>query len=283
MEVAQVPDKFLVRNNTAGWVGVVKLDHRGEEKGVSVAPYGSVWLSELEMQVTARAPRLPEDNPFAEQTLILTNPETGARQEYQTRPLTLERDAERYTPAEERYVPTLDAPREAVPAQRKEASVPEEITLAPRSAVTSDEPPPPTVVPVPPGPAMRRAQGQPTGTPQPPSGEESWVREPEAPGEVLPGQLDGSDEAPPDPTRWPEPSGPDERFVPSVVGAQAAPQTPGSMEEHAKAVDPDIGEETGQAKPPAQPPPEGEYAQAEEVGSPDAPSGEVNDETVAWE
>jgi hypothetical protein len=196
MEVAQVPDKFLVRNNTAGWVGVVKLDHRGEEKGTSVPPYGSVWLSELEMQVTARAPRLPEDNPFAEQTLILTNPETGARQEYTTRPLTLEHDARRYTPAEERYVPTVDVPKEAVPAQRQEASVPEEITLAPRPGVTSAELPPPTVAPVSPGPAMRRAQGQPTGTPQPPSGQAKPPAQPPPEGEYAQAEEVGSPDAP---------------------------------------------------------------------------------------
>jgi hypothetical protein len=113
---------------------------------------------------------------------------------------------------------------------------------------------------------------------------ESWT-EPERPGEVIAGALSGSDDqgareahAAPDPTR-----GPDGRFVPSVVAAQAAPQTPGQVEEHAARVDPRVGEETGAAKPPSQPQPEGEYAQAEEVGSPDAPQADDDDGTLIGE
>jgi hypothetical protein len=119
---------------------------------------------------------------------------------------------------------------------------------------------------------MRRGPQQVTTTPQPPA-DASWLRQAAAPGQVLPGQLDGSDDPPPDPANWPvEAQHPeDARFVPSVVGAQAAPQTPGAQEEHAEAVDPQIGEETGQAKPPEGPPEEGEWAWAEEVGSPEAP------------
>lgn len=272
MEAATVPEKYLVKNNTGGWVGVVKLNHRGEEVGHAVEPYGTVWLSELEMVCTARAPKLAEDNPFEEQTFLFINSETQAREEHKIRPLTLARDDRTYTPAEERYVPTLDVPKEAGPAQRQEPSVPT-ATVATATSGAAAEPPPPAVAPVPPGPVMRQG-------PEPPPGPQSWVQEAQAPGEVLAGHLDGSDEPAPDPARMPVEAtgGPDERFVPSIVGAQAAPQTPG--EEFAEAVDPNIGEETGQAKPPNQPAPEGEYAQAEEVGSPDAPT---NDETVVWE
>jgi hypothetical protein len=278
MEAASVPQKYLVRNNTAGWVGVVRLDHRGEEKGQAIEPFGSVWLTELEMICTARAPKLPEDNPFEEQTLLLTNPETGSREEFRVRPLSLERDGARYTPAEDRYVPTVGVPKEAVPAQTQERSVPSPTAETPASGAAV-QPPPPPAAPLTPGPEMRRAVEPLRGAPAPPpEAPESWVQQPQAPGAVLAGRLNGSNEPAPDPEHAPEPSGPDERFVPSIVGAQAAPQTPG--EEFAEAVDPAIGEETGQAKPPTQDPPQGEYARAEEVGSPDAPT---NDETLVWE
>jgi hypothetical protein len=252
---------------------VVKLNHRGEEVGEAVEPLGTVWLSELEMVCTARAPKLPQDNPFEEQEFVFINSETQAKEVHKMRPLVLARDDRTYTPAEERYVPTVGVPKEAAPAQTQEPAVPQAAMATPASGAAV-EPPPPAVPPVPPGPVMRQGAQEP----------QSWVREPQAPGQVLPGRLDGSDEPAPEPAPT-ETAG--ERFVPSVVGAQAAPPTPG--EEHAQydrpgqggAVDPDIGEETGQAKPPAQPPPEGEYARAEEVGSPNAPQG--NGETEDWE
>lgn len=51
--------------NTAGWViGVVTLDRKGEEHGIAVEPDGTVWLSEDERRLTARAPKRDEDNPF---------------------------------------------------------------------------------------------------------------------------------------------------------------------------------------------------------------------------
>ena len=134
LQVQAAPtEKFLVRNNTAGWIGVIKLNHRGEEQGDAVEPYGTVWLSEDEMILTARAPRLPEDNPFAEWTLLRVNPDTQAREEFKIRPLTLVPDADRYTPAEDRYVPTLDAPQEAAPAQKQEAAAAPPVVAAPLS------------------------------------------------------------------------------------------------------------------------------------------------------
>ena len=285
-QTVQAPQtqKYLVRNNTAGWVGVIKLNHRGEEVGESVEPYGTAWLSESEIILTARAPRLPEDNPFEEQTLVRVNPETQAREDFKIRPLTLERDADRYTPAEDRYVPTLVAPEDAAPAQAQEAAIPPPTVAAPgsRGAPTAPEPPPaPPVSVAPPGPNFRQPE-TPRGMPEPSEERQSWVQEAEAPGRVLPGRLEGSNEPAPHPERHPDPKPalPDERFVPSVIGAQAAPQTPGMQEEFAEAVDPRIGEETGQAKPPAGPPEEGEWAWAEEVGDPEAPTTQLESETI---
>src|SRR5438270_9482660 len=146
MEAAtQVPQKYAVQNNTAGWVGVVKLDHRGEERGEAVEPYGTVWLSEVEMICTARAPKLPEDNPFEEQVFIVSNPETGAREEHRVRPLSLMRDGRRYTPAEERYVPPVRAPVEAAPSPVREPAAPEETATTPATNIAPQASPPAAV------------------------------------------------------------------------------------------------------------------------------------------
>jgi hypothetical protein len=276
LQVQAAPtEKFLVRNNTAGWIGVIKLNHRGEEIGDAVEPYGTVWLSEDEMILTARAPRLPEDNPFAEWVLLRVNPETQAREEFKIRPLTLVSNSDRYTPAEDRYVPTVDAPQEAAPAQRQEAATAPAIVAGPISSAPAAAPAPPPAPPVsepPPGPPLR-------GTPATPDDTRSWLATPEAPGQVLSGHLDGSNDVPDRPERAPEPTlAPAERFVPSVIGAQAAPQTPGAGEEFAALVDPEIGEETGRARPPVEDAPAGEYARAEEVGTPDAPTRPTQDE-----
>lgn len=62
-------DEFV--NTSDGWVGVVQLDHLGQAKGQAVEPGGSTFLSEEEQILTANAPRLDEDNPFANGTLAL--------------------------------------------------------------------------------------------------------------------------------------------------------------------------------------------------------------------
>jgi hypothetical protein len=280
MEASAVPQtqKRLYRNNTAGWLGVVVLDHDGKPVGESIEPFGTVWLSDAEAILTARAPRRPEDNPFEEQVFVGVNSETQAREDFVMRPLTLETTSERYVPTE-RYVPVLvDAPPDAAPPVAQTAATAE--TQAPAPATAS------AGTPVPPPPPAAAPQGRPTPAARTePDEPESWVTPPEAPGRILPGTLDGGDGPPPevvaaaapDPTNAPTEAG---RYVPSV-NAQAAPQTPGS-EEHAAAVDPRIGEETGAARPPAQPQAEGEYAQAEEVGSPDAPR-RSNDESLIGE
>jgi hypothetical protein len=64
----------------------------------------------------------------------------------------------------------------------------------------------------------------------------------------------------------------------AAAAASAAPEpTPPIEEEHAVKVDQAVGEETGAAPAPTGPAPEGEYAMAEEVGTPTAP--EASEET----
>jgi hypothetical protein len=62
-------DEFV--NVSAGWVGVVQIDHTGQAKGHPVEPEGSAFLSEEEQILTANAPRADADNPFANGSLEL--------------------------------------------------------------------------------------------------------------------------------------------------------------------------------------------------------------------
>lgn len=57
--------KFI--NPTPGYVGAVVIDEDGKRQGIPVEPGGAVWLSELEMRLTAEAPRLASDNPFVKE------------------------------------------------------------------------------------------------------------------------------------------------------------------------------------------------------------------------
>lgn len=314
MEVSTVPqvEKREFKNNTAGWLGVVTIDHKGEEKGVSIEPFGTIWLSEAEVILTARAPRLAEDNPFVEQTFIGIN-EAGAREEFQMRPLVPAADDARYVPTQERYVPPADSiPAAAAvhaeagakdpaagPATTADAAAREAAVLAtpPVQGAVRD-------VPMVAGAPIGTGSQNPMGPPAPAAGDDvdelgieeepktPLFVEPPAPGQVISGSLQGADgpspeaaqAAAPDATPpltqatvLPQPQKP----VPPV--APTAPEfTPEEAmggirpavadEEHASAVDPSVGEETGQAKPPAGPAVEGEFAAAEEVGSPEAPA-----------
>jgi hypothetical protein len=59
------------KNNSAGVVGVVVYDDRGQRGGIGVKPGESVWLTEEERIATANAPRLAQNNPFANGSLVL--------------------------------------------------------------------------------------------------------------------------------------------------------------------------------------------------------------------
>lgn len=74
------------RNTTNGWIGAIRLDGRGEEKPIAVAPGDTVWLSQEEQELTANAPRRPEDNPFLAQPFENRDPNTGEVLEEGERP-----------------------------------------------------------------------------------------------------------------------------------------------------------------------------------------------------
>lgn len=57
-------ERACYRNTSGQIIGVVKIDRKGDEKGESLLPDQTVWLSEDERRATARAPRDPADNPF---------------------------------------------------------------------------------------------------------------------------------------------------------------------------------------------------------------------------
>jgi hypothetical protein len=298
MEAATVPgaeqlEKRLYRNNTAGYLGVVKLDHKGDPYGENVDPHGTVWLSDAEATLTARAPRKPEDNPFEEQMFVMQDSETGRREEVPMRPLTLADDDGRFVP-DERYTPTQaerEAQAQATRPVQHSAAASDAAPPAPPSTgsenAQSVPPPTPPVAPQTAAVPSPRSERAPLSSPAPEAGisgahvateadepVESWTEPPAAPGQVLTGSLAGDD----GPTDAPDATNhPGAGNGPTAGQAQAAPQQPGA-EEHAAAVDPAVGEETGAARPPVQPQPEGEYAQAEEVGSPDAPA--ANDEPL---
>lgn len=338
MEAGTVPqiEKRQYKNNTGGYLGVVVLDPNGNERGVNVDPYGTIWLSDAEAILTARAPQRAEDNPFEEQVFIVQDPETQMRREVRVRPLELVHGGDRYTPAQDRYVPHImeagdvDAARMAHVEQAAKADEPANVTAgeavaersaevmanasrpvqrerAPRevpvampkstgSQTPDHTPPPPRADAVPLAPSAPPVRHEPPAAPpqappalagreDPPEAAtepQSWTGEPEAPGQVLSGSLSGSDEPAPGPTAsdptMPQPGdtvaqhGPPNATV-TPPGAVPQPRT----EEHAQAVDPAVGEETGQARPPAGAAPEGEYASREEVGSPDAAAVEEDE------
>jgi hypothetical protein len=257
--------------------------------------------------LTARAPQQPQDNPFLEREYVVSDPATGARRTVKMRPIELVSSRTKDMYASDRYVPGItdenearalgeraaregtDAPMTAErtrreqevlgsPEMRQAHEDPTQLKPTPKS--TGAPPPPETAPPTVPAaspvpPVAGQLEGRP-GAADSTEEAESWVEPPEAPGEVLQGSL-GGDEGPGedqgDPT-LPQPGDAvhaTPQAVPETVGAQLG------AEEHAKRVDPSVGEETGAAKPPAEPQPEGEYASAEEVGSPGAPEADDDD------
>lgn len=92
-------DKTEFVNNTDGYIGVVTYAPNGDEKPIAVEPGGTVWLSDAEQELTAKAPRKAEDNPFIQQRVPVLDPETGETVSYvNVTPLT-ENDEDRPTPA----------------------------------------------------------------------------------------------------------------------------------------------------------------------------------------
>ncbi len=265
-------EKKPYRNQTAGWQGVVKLNHLGAQEGHGVAPYGTVWLTDDEAKLTARAPARAEDNPFLPKPFDFYD-DKGAIVTQEMAPIVLVTD-ERDVPIDDRYVPAhpitgvdeaklnADAADVETALGGAERPVPTEATAEPTLA-------PSALAAVPPSQATARAQTPPHEADRP---EEdvapSWVDNPERTEGVQQGSLGGADGAvgPSDAALADGPTG----ASPTATSVAEA-QTPGAVaEEHAAVTE--TGEETGAAETPTGDAPEGEFAQHEEVGSPDAPT-----------
>jgi hypothetical protein len=102
--MSPVEQKQQFHNETGGYLGVVVLNVKGEEVGVSVPPDGYVFLSAAEQRLTANAPRNPKDNPFVEQEFETINQTTGEREKIRFVPLVASSD-DRFTPGVERPIP----------------------------------------------------------------------------------------------------------------------------------------------------------------------------------
>lgn len=63
-------------NQTDGYAGAVQYAANGDEKSVAIEPGGTVWLSEAEQELTAKAPREAKDNPFLPQPYEIRDPVT---------------------------------------------------------------------------------------------------------------------------------------------------------------------------------------------------------------
>lgn len=67
-------DEFV--NRTQGWVGVIKLNRKGDEQPTVVEPLGRVFLTAEEQELTEQAHRRREDSPFVERTITHFDPLT---------------------------------------------------------------------------------------------------------------------------------------------------------------------------------------------------------------
>lgn len=86
------------RNTTGGYLGVVKYKPNGEEAAIAVEPHGTVELTDMEIEATARAPREAKNNPFIDQPFQIRNPETDEVIESGVRPLLVLDDEVRDAP-----------------------------------------------------------------------------------------------------------------------------------------------------------------------------------------
>lgn len=67
--------KRQFKNQSDGAIGVIVVV-RGTERGISVAPGQTVFLTQDEIELTRDAPESAGDNPFAPQPYVERNPDT---------------------------------------------------------------------------------------------------------------------------------------------------------------------------------------------------------------
>lgn len=69
--------KTEFENRTQGYLGVVKINRKGDEQGVPVAPGTRVFLSDEEIDLTEQAVARAEHSPFAEREIVHFDSRTG--------------------------------------------------------------------------------------------------------------------------------------------------------------------------------------------------------------
>jgi hypothetical protein len=291
--------KRQYRNNTLGWLGVVVLNPKGEETGISVEPQGTVWLSDAEAVLTARAPRLAKDNPFEEQVFFEADG-AGGMKERRVRPL-VPIDEARWVPQEDRYLPEAitGAQSAAIAAENATGDEPGHATkggdpVAAASAAILDDADPMSIIPPaePAGEPVEQDDGAPVAQPpvetpvnSAPAGAAQSA--PVAPQQPAASVIPEDDQ----PTSWTEPPNGElvakgelggTQATPEQIAAEAAAADQGLVdvvgEETASEAAIADGEETGAAVPPTGDPVVGEFAAHEETGTPDAP---VDGETAS--
>lgn len=65
------------RNNTQGYIGVQKINRKGDEVQLAVEPFGRVFLTDEEVTLTAQVRRRAEDSPFLESEIVHRDTNTG--------------------------------------------------------------------------------------------------------------------------------------------------------------------------------------------------------------
>lgn len=81
-------ERFQFVNNTEGYIGALQYAPNGDQVGVAVEPHGTVWLSVAEQEITAKAPKRAEDNPFVPQRVVEHDDEGKIVSERWVTPLT---------------------------------------------------------------------------------------------------------------------------------------------------------------------------------------------------
>ena len=64
-------------NQTDGWLGAVKVNRKGDEVGVPVAPGERVFLTPEEVTLTEQSHVRAEDSPFIKKHIVHTDIRTG--------------------------------------------------------------------------------------------------------------------------------------------------------------------------------------------------------------
>lgn len=184
--------KKQYRNVSGHVIGVVTVDHKGERNGTPLDVNETVWLSKDERVATARAPRNPKDNPFANGSLELVG-EEERETDVTDRPYGEEGE----TPAEGDAAPQegQDAPSEPAPPAppitdpAHEADLPGGDTDTSETAAVEDEETG----------AIPQADGE------PPTGEFAQNEEVGTPGVIQEGSLGGEAAADLSPASKPAP------------------------------------------------------------------------------